>query len=399
MFAIARKVKAGARRRGLRRRSRGRWGGRVVPGRDRGIRSGRPRSGLAEDGRAVRPEVARRGSRLPDPDTHGPRRLGGTRRGKSTPAPTTISGSRLSWRSRRPGCGPSCGARPGGRARSWRWVPSPSTRAGCGSRSTTSRSLSPLEYRGLSYLMHHAGGLSRRASSWSISNDTTMTAIRRRSRADRAGFAESLGSTSSRPAGDRLCGGRAAGMTGGSLKNSLRRRRWLDRVRAAIAGIGLLLLFERHLERRITLELESHLRQLVERASPRGDGALERGPSCGAQVQRAAERALLANRGGAGWAVLRSRLFGTPCSTSAGSAGDRRGRWHTIRVQAVVAARHRAAGRADRRIWAAERSGGGRDRPVGESVRRPGIAGDLVPSLGLLAAFWSWPRGRKSRWA
>lgn len=43
----------------------------------------------------------------------------------------------------------------------------------------------------------------------------------------------------------------------------------------AIAGFGLMLLFERHLEARVTLELESHLRQLVGGLARAGDGSLE----------------------------------------------------------------------------------------------------------------------------
>ena len=42
-----------------------------------------------------------------------------------------------------------------------------------------------------------------------------------------------------------------------------------------IAGIGLLLLFERHVERRMVLELEAHLRQLVSGLDRSPDGSLE----------------------------------------------------------------------------------------------------------------------------
>ena len=42
-----------------------------------------------------------------------------------------------------------------------------------------------------------------------------------------------------------------------------------------IAGIGLLLLFERHVERRMVVELEAYLRQLVSGLDQSGDGSLE----------------------------------------------------------------------------------------------------------------------------
>jgi len=43
----------------------------------------------------------------------------------------------------------------------------------------------------------------------------------------------------------------------------------------ALAGLGLVLLFERHVERRIELELESHLRQLIDGLDRAPNGALE----------------------------------------------------------------------------------------------------------------------------
>jgi signal transduction histidine kinase len=46
-------------------------------------------------------------------------------------------------------------------------------------------------------------------------------------------------------------------------------------VALTIAGIGLLLLFERHVERRIDIELEAHLRQLVSGIDRSPDGSLE----------------------------------------------------------------------------------------------------------------------------
>ncbi len=42
----------------------------------------------------------------------------------------------------------------------------------------------------------------------------------------------------------------------------------------ALAGFGLVLLFERHVERRVVLELEAHLRQLVDGLERGGDGSL-----------------------------------------------------------------------------------------------------------------------------
>ena len=46
----------------------------------------------------------------------------------------------------------------------------------------------------------------------------------------------------------------------------------------AVAGLGLLLLFERHVERRMAAELQAHLRQLV--------SGLERGPDGSLNVAR-----------------------------------------------------------------------------------------------------------------
>ena len=65
-------------------------------------------------------------------------------------------------------------------------------------------------------------------------------------------------------------------MTGGSLKARLLAAGAASIVLAlTIAGFGLMLLFERHLEARVTLELESHLRQLVGGLARAGDGSLE----------------------------------------------------------------------------------------------------------------------------
>ena len=43
----------------------------------------------------------------------------------------------------------------------------------------------------------------------------------------------------------------------------------------ALAGFGLVLLFERHVERRVALELEAHLRQLVDGLERPQDGSLQ----------------------------------------------------------------------------------------------------------------------------
>ena len=43
----------------------------------------------------------------------------------------------------------------------------------------------------------------------------------------------------------------------------------------ALAGFGLVLLFERHVERRMAVELEAYLRQLVSSLEQAGDGSLQ----------------------------------------------------------------------------------------------------------------------------
>ena len=74
------------------------------------------------------------------------------------PAPTTTSPSRSPWRSCWRACARCCAGPPAGPRRSSSSARSRSTRGRCGSRSMTCRcNLSPLEYRCLSYLMHHAG--------------------------------------------------------------------------------------------------------------------------------------------------------------------------------------------------------------------------------------------------
>ena len=73
----------------------------------------------------------------------------------------------------------------------------------------------------------------------------------------------------------------------------------------AVAGFGLLLLFERHVERRMTTELQTHLRQLVNGLDRGTDGSLNVAqPARGATLRGTAERPLLADHGRAAGACL-----------------------------------------------------------------------------------------------
>jgi signal transduction histidine kinase len=158
----------------------------------------------------------------------------------------------------------------------------------------------------------------------------------------------------------------------------------------AIAGFGLLLLFERHVERRMVLELEAHLRQLVSGLELGVDGSPQlarepaeprfREPLSGLYWQIVAE---------SGGAVLRSRsLWDTSLDLPSDELADGEVHQHTI------------AGPGGGSLLVVERAvtlpaslGGSRIRAAAAidraEVHATGWAfvGDLVPSLALLAAF------------
>jgi signal transduction histidine kinase len=158
----------------------------------------------------------------------------------------------------------------------------------------------------------------------------------------------------------------------------------------AIAGLGLVLLFERHVERRIVVELQSHLRQLV--------SGLERGPDGSLAIARLpAEPRFLEPLSGLYWQIvvepdgpiLRSRsLWDAALDLPSDRLGNGEVHQHTI------------AGPGTSSLLAVERSvalpatlGGGRIRAA-VAVDRSEIlaagrafAADLAPSLALLAAF------------
>jgi signal transduction histidine kinase len=158
----------------------------------------------------------------------------------------------------------------------------------------------------------------------------------------------------------------------------------------AVAGLGLLLLFERHVERRVALELESHLRQLVSGLSRGIDGALELAPA-------PAEPRFMEPLSGLYWqiaeepdgTVLRSR-----------SLWDERLALPQDRLAEADVHRHVIAGPGGSRLVVVERSialpanlGGGGVR-VAVAIDRSEIhaagrafAADLAPSLALLALF------------
>jgi hypothetical protein len=156
----------------------------------------------------------------------------------------------------------------------------------------------------------------------------------------------------------------------------------------AVAALGLLWLFERHVERRVALELESDLRQLVSGITRAGDGTL--------QVSRLpADPRFLEPLSGLYWqiaaplngAALRSRsLWDAALDLPADRLGD--GELH----------QHRLRGPGGAVLLAVERSvmlpaslGGGHVR-VAVAIDRAEIAAaarafgaDLLPALGLLA--------------
>lgn len=179
-------------------------------------------------------------------------------------------------------------------------------------------------------------------------------------------------------------------MKGGSLK-----RRVLATgaasilVALAVAGLGLLLLFERHVERRMDLELEARLRQLV-------DG-LGRGPDGGLRVERLpAEPRFLEPGSGLYWqigsradgALLRSRSLGDarlelPADALADGEVHRHdisgpGRSTLHLVERAVAAPNDPAGARLRAAVAVDRA----------EIHAAGraFAADLVPFLMVLAA-------------
>jgi hypothetical protein len=157
-----------------------------------------------------------------------------------------------------------------------------------------------------------------------------------------------------------------------------------------IAGIGLLLLFERHVERRMVLELEAHLRQLVSGLDRNPDGLLE-------VARPPAEPRFLEPLSGLYWQiavepngpVLRSRsLWDASLDLPSDRLGDADVHQHTI------------PGPGPTSLLAVERSvtlpanlGGARvratvavDRSELHAAGRA-FGADLMPSLGLLAAF------------
>jgi signal transduction histidine kinase len=156
-----------------------------------------------------------------------------------------------------------------------------------------------------------------------------------------------------------------------------------------IAGVGLLLLFERHVERRMTSELQTHLHQIVSGIDRAADGTLQ-------VIRTPAEPRFLEPLSGLYWQVmiepkglvLRSRsLWDAVLDLPADRLGDGEIHEHSISGpggSSVLA--------VERAITLPESLGGERIRAVvaldRAEIHDAGLAfaADLVPSLALLAA-------------
>jgi signal transduction histidine kinase len=157
----------------------------------------------------------------------------------------------------------------------------------------------------------------------------------------------------------------------------------------AIAGLGLLLLFERHVERRVAAELGSHLAQLVSSVGRAEDGALE-------ITVPPADPRFLQPLSGLYWQVEQE---GSNTLIRSRSLWDGKLLLPLDMPAAAEVHQHRIAGPGGASLLAVERRiilpaslGGGTIRAVvavdREEIHAAGLAfaSDLVPSLALLAA-------------
>jgi signal transduction histidine kinase len=157
----------------------------------------------------------------------------------------------------------------------------------------------------------------------------------------------------------------------------------------AIAGFGLLLLFERHVERRMAVELNSHLNQLVSSLARAGDGTLDVSapPAEPRFLQPLSGLYWQVTEEGAG-TVLRSRSL-WDATLSLPPDAPATGEIHQHTISGPGGASLLAL---ERRVVLPESLGGGMIRAVvaldRAEVHAAGLAfaSDLIPSLALLAA-------------
>lgn len=159
----------------------------------------------------------------------------------------------------------------------------------------------------------------------------------------------------------------------------------------ALAGFGLVLLFERHVERRVALELEAHLRQLIDGLGRAPDGALD-------LLRPPAEPRFLEPLSGLYWQIQEEPSAG-------GTMLRSRSLWDTVLHLPADPLRngevhqHNISGPDGASLVAIEREvmlpaslGGGGVRVVVAVDRAElhaaglAFARDLIPSLGLIAA-------------
>ena len=160
----------------------------------------------------------------------------------------------------------------------------------------------------------------------------------------------------------------------------------------ALAGFGLVLLFERHVERRMVIELEAHLRQLIDGLGRAPDGALD-------LLRPPAEPRFLEPLSGLYWQIREEP------SAASGTVLRSRSLWDTVlHLPADPLPRgevhqHNISGPGGAPLLAIERevmlpaSLGGGDLRAVVAVDRAELhaaglafARDLIPSLGLIAA-------------
>jgi signal transduction histidine kinase len=160
----------------------------------------------------------------------------------------------------------------------------------------------------------------------------------------------------------------------------------------ALAGFGLVLLFERHVERRVALELEAHLRQLIDGLGRAPDGALD-------LLRPPAEPRFLEPLSGLYWQI------GEEPPAASGTVLRSRSLWDTVLhlpadpLRSGEVHQHNISGPGGASLLAVERQvtlsaslGGGDVRAVVAVDRAElhaaglAFARDLIPSLGLLAA-------------
>ncbi len=157
----------------------------------------------------------------------------------------------------------------------------------------------------------------------------------------------------------------------------------------AIAGFGLLLLFERHVERRMAVELNSHLNQLVSSLARAGDGTLDVSapPAEPRFLQPLSGLYWQVTEEGAGTALRSRSLWDATLSLPPDAPATGEIHQHTILGPGGASLLA-----LERRVALPESLGGGMIRAVvaldRAEVHAAGLAfaSDLIPSLALLAA-------------